>query len=107
VVASDYLVVLTTLDSPATGRDFVRRLVHERLVACGTVLPGATSVYRWRGNVTEEGEVVVLLKTTRNRWDALKAAVEAHHPYDVPELLALPVGAGLQTYLDWVAAETS
>ena len=107
VAASDYVVVLTTLDSAAEARRLVRRLVDQRLVACGTVLPGATSVYRWRGEVTEEDEVVVLMKTERSRWDALRAAIAAEHPYEVPELLALPVGAGLERYLAWVSAEVA
>ena len=107
VAASEYVVILTTLGSAAEARRLVRRLVEQRLVACGTVLPGATSVYRWRGDVTEEGEVVVLLKTRRSRWDALRTAVTAEHPYEVPELLALPVAAGLKQYLDWVSAEVA
>jgi periplasmic divalent cation tolerance protein len=107
VAVSAYVVVLTTLGSAAEARRLVRRLVEQRLVACGTVLPGATSVYRWRGDVTEEDEVVVLLKTMRSRWDALRAAVAAEHPYEVPELLALPVDAGLKQYLAWVSAEVA
>lgn len=101
------MVALTTLGNPAQARQLVRKLVDERVIACGTVLPGATSVYRWQGKVAEEAEVVVLLKTTKARWDALQAAVEAQHPYEVPELLALPVVAGLERYLDWVASETT
>ncbi|OGU22557.1 MAG: hypothetical protein A3K13_09845 [Gemmatimonadetes bacterium RIFCSPLOWO2_12_FULL_68_9] len=101
------MVALTTLGDPAQARQLVQRLVDQRLIACGTILPGAASVYRWQGKVREEAEVVVLLKTPMARWDALKAAVEAHHPYQVPELLALPVVAGLERYLDWVSSETS
>ncbi len=107
MAASEFVVGVTTLGNPTQARQFVRKLVDERLIACGTILPGATSVYRWQGKVTAEDEVVVLLKTHKARWDALKAAVEAHHPYEVPELLALPVVAGLEPYLDWVASETS
>ncbi len=107
MAAGEFVVALTTLGNPAQARQLVRRLVDERLIACGTVLPGATSVYRWRGEVTEEQEVVVLLKTATSRWGALKAAIEAHHPYDVPELLALPVTAGLERYLDWIASEST
>ena len=107
MAATEYVVVLTTLDNAAEARSLVRRLVDQRLIACGTVLPGATSVYRWRGDVTEEHEVVVLMKTVRSRWDALRAAVAEHHPYDVPELLALPVGAGLEPYLAWVSEEVA
>lgn len=107
MAAGEFVVALTTLGNLAQARQLVRRLVDERLIACGTVLPGATSVYRWRGEVTEEEEVVVLLKTATSRWEALKAAVEAHHPYEVPELLALPVTAGLERYLNWIASEAT
>jgi periplasmic divalent cation tolerance protein len=103
---AETLVALTTLEDMAQAQELVRRLVDDRLVACGTVLPGATSIYRWEGAVTTASETVVLLKTTRARWAGLVAAVERHHPYSVPELLALPVVAGLADYVAWVAAET-
>lgn len=105
--ASEFLVAFTTLGNLAQARQFVQKLVDERLIACGTILPGATSVYRWQGKVTAEDEVVVLLKTRKGRWDALRAAVLAHHPYEVPELLAVPVVAGLEPYLNWAVSETS
>jgi len=101
------LVVLTTLSTPEAACDLVRELVAARLVACGTVVPGATSIYRWHDAVTTDAEALVLLKTVQARWDALVAAVERLHPYDVPELLALPVGAGLPAYLAWLATETA
>lgn len=101
------LVALTTLEDLEQARTLVRRLVDDRLVACGTVLPGGTSIYRWEGAVTTASEAVVLLKTTRARWAALVAAITRHHPYRVPELLALPVTAGLEPYVAWLAAETA
>jgi periplasmic divalent cation tolerance protein len=101
------LVVLTTLATPEAAHDLVRELVAARIVACGTVVPAATSIYRWQGTVTAESEALVLLKTVPARWGALVEAVERLHPYDVPELLALPVQAGLPAYLAWVAAETA
>jgi periplasmic divalent cation tolerance protein len=104
-MATGALLVLTTVSSADDARTLVRSLVDDRLVACGTVLPGAQSIYRWQGAVTEEAEVVVLLKTDARRWDALSAAVNARHPYDVPELLAVPVERGLDAYLTWLAAE--
>ena len=104
-MGSTALVVLTTLGNAADARAFVTALVEQRLVACGTLLPGAASIYRWEGKLTEEGEVVVLLKTDRGKWDALCAAVKARHPYQVPELLALPVERGLDGYLSWLASE--
>jgi periplasmic divalent cation tolerance protein len=107
VAAAEFVVALTTLGNPEQALRFVRRLMDERLIACGTIVPRATSVYRWRGQVTEEEEVVVLLKTAKTRWAALEAAVKAHHPYEVPELLALPVTGGLAGYLDWIQSETA
>jgi len=87
------------------NRTLVTALVAERLIACGTLLPGARSIYRWEGEVTEEGEVVVLLKTDVSRWEALCRTVRERHPYQVPELLALPVDRGLEPYLSWLASE--
>ena len=103
---ADYLVALTTLGSADEARTLVRELVEQRVIACGTVLPGGVSVYRWAGEVTEAEEAVVLMKTRRERWGALEASIRELHPYDVPELLGLPVRAGLAPYLAWVSAET-
>jgi periplasmic divalent cation tolerance protein len=101
------LVVLTTVANESDARALVTALLADRLVACGTFLPGARSIYRWEGTVREEAEVVVLLKTEQSQWDALCAAVRARHPYAVPELLALPVAHGLEPYLDWLAGEVA
>lgn len=101
------LVVITALGNKADARAFVTALVQDRIIACGTLLSGARSVYRWEGGVREEPEVVVLLKTDVAKWDALRAAVERHHPYEVPELLALPVTHGLDRYLSWLASEVA
>lgn len=101
------LVVLTTLSSVEDARELVQALVSERVIACGTILPAATSIYRWKNEVKEETEAVVLLKTDASRWDALVAAVRTRHPYEVPELLALPVKRGLQAYLDWIEQEVA
>jgi len=99
------LLVLTTLGSAEDARAFVTGLVEDRLVACGTVVPGAASVYRWEGTITEEQEVVVLLKTDASKWEALSAAVIERHPYEVPELLAFPVEHGTDLYLSWLTNE--
>lgn len=102
-----YLIVLTTLGSAEAAAAFVRRLVEERVVACGTVLAPAVSIYRWKGALEEAAEAQVVLKTRADRWDDLREAIHRHHPYEVPELLALPVAAGLPAYLDWLDGETS
>jgi len=99
------LVAITSLANEADARALVTALVEDRVIACGTLLPGARSIFRWEGRVGEESEVVVLLKTDASRWDALRAAVERRHPYQVPELLALPVLHGLERYLSWLSSE--
>jgi periplasmic divalent cation tolerance protein len=104
-MAAEPLVVLTTLGSEDQARALVRALVEQRLVACGTLLPGAKSLYRWEGSLTEESEVVVLLKTDASRWDELVSAVDRAHPYAVPELLAIPVERGLERYVSWMTGE--
>jgi periplasmic divalent cation tolerance protein len=106
-MATTALLVLTTLASEADARALVTALLDERLIACGTVVPGARSLYRWEGRATEQAEVVVLLKTDQARWEALCTAVRARHPYEVPELLALPVERGLDRYLAWLREEVT
>ena len=81
-------------------------LVEARLVACANVLAPCTSVYRWQGVVETASEVPVLMKTTRARYPELEAAIRARHPYELPEIVAVPVEHGLPAYLDWVAVET-
>ena len=103
---TDALVVLVTVPTPQRAAEIARAVVEERLAACGNVVPGLRSIYRWEGEVQEDEEALLLLKTTRARFEALRARVLALHPYDVPEVIALPVEAGSAAYLDWIAAET-
>lgn len=100
------MVVLTTLATRDEAERLVLALLERRLIACGTILPEARSLYRWNDAIADEREVVVLLKTNRSRIEALEVAFEELHPYKVPELLALPVAAGLSKYLAWIGAET-
>jgi periplasmic divalent cation tolerance protein len=103
----DAMVVLTTLASADEAVALIRALLERRLIACGNILPGVRSIYRWEGKVADEREVIVLLKTRAVRIDALEMAFGELHPYKVPELLALPVSAGLHKYLEWIDDETS
>jgi periplasmic divalent cation tolerance protein len=105
--AVSYLMAVTTAPSEEAATKLVRSLVERRIIACGTILSGATSIYRWKGAVETAAEVVVLMKTTASRWEALKQELPRLHPYEVPELLALPVAGGHQPYLDWLSAETN
>jgi periplasmic divalent cation tolerance protein len=100
------IVVLVTAPTAERAAELARTLVEERLAACGNVVPGLRSIYRWEGKVEDEPEALLLLKTTRARFEALRDRVLALHPYQVPEVIALPVEAGSAAYLDWIAAET-
>ena len=104
---TDAIVVLTTVASDEEAVRFVRELLERRLIACGTLFAGSRSLYRWQGQIADETEVVVLLKTRSARLDSLRTAFTELHPYKVPELLALPVEAGLEKYLDWINGETT
>jgi len=100
--ARDARVVLVTAPDVAVARALARALVDERLAACGNIVPGVTSIFRWQGAVQEEAEALLVLKTSAERMDALRARVVELHPYEVPEVLALAVDAGNQPYLDWI-----
>ncbi len=103
---TDALVVLVTTPTPERAAEIARALVEERLAACGNVVPGLRSVYRWEGKVHEDAEALLVLKTTRARFEALRDRVLALHPYELPEVVALPVEAGSAPYLAWIAEST-
>ena len=98
-------VVLMTAPGMESAEAIVRALVDEGLAACGNILPGATSIYRWEGAVERASETVMILKTTRRRVGRLVRRSAELHPYDVPEILAHEVSDGFGPYLAWVAAE--
>ncbi|MFW5946966.1 MAG: divalent-cation tolerance protein CutA [Gemmatimonadota bacterium] len=100
-------VVLVTAPDTAVAGSLARRLVEERLAACGSILPNTTSIYRWQGAVEHATEATIVLKTTAAAVDRLARRVAELHPYDVPEVLALPVDGGHGPYLEWIAESVS
>jgi periplasmic divalent cation tolerance protein len=104
---TDAVIVLTTVANPIEGEMLIKGLLDRRLIACGTMLPGARSIYRWEGRIADEPETVLLLKTRSAVLHSLETAFADFHPYKVPELLALPATSGLEKYLAWINAETS
>lgn len=104
---SDAIVVLTTVSNDEEAVKLVRTLLERRLIACGTLVPGARSLYRWQGKIADEKETFLLLKTRSARIEALQEAFRELHPYKVPELLALAVDSGMEKYLEWINGETS
>jgi periplasmic divalent cation tolerance protein len=101
------LLVFTNLPDRAAAQALADALIEKRLAACVNILAPCRSVYRWKGAVQRDEEHPVLIKTTEERYPALEAAIRAAHPYELPEIIAVPIERGLQPYLDWVAAETA
>jgi periplasmic divalent cation tolerance protein len=99
--------VFTNLPDREAAMKLARGLVNKRLAACVNVLSGCTSVYRWEGSVEHAEEVPVLIKTRAARYPEIEAAIRSLHPYELPEVIAVPVVRGLTDYLDWVAEETA
>jgi periplasmic divalent cation tolerance protein len=104
---TDVVVVWVTAPSKESALELARQVVEESLAACGNVIPNVTSVFRWKEKVTEEDEVLLILKTSAQRCSALIARVAELHTYEVPEVLSLGVGDGFGPYLAWVAECTS
>ena len=100
-MTKEVLVVLVTCP-PDRAQSIADALVEERVAACVNVVPGLQSVYRWKGEVHHDTEAMLLVKTTRDRFEALKQAVLKHHPYELPEVIAVPVDRGHTPYLEWV-----
>ncbi|MFC7338246.1 divalent-cation tolerance protein CutA [Haloferula chungangensis] len=102
---NEVMVVLCTFPDFEKARQIGAALVERQVAACINLLPAVTSIYRWKGKVVEEGEVLGVIKTTAEAYPALEAAILELHPYDTPEVLALPVWRGAEAYLKWVAGE--
>lgn len=102
----EVILVITNLPDRGTAQRVAQALIESRAAACVNVLAECVSVYRWQGNVEIANEVPLLIKTTRAAYPRLEAAIRQQHPYELPEIIAVSVNAGLPGYLQWVAQET-
>ncbi len=103
---TDVRVAFATAPDEAVAVRIARALVEENLAACANLVPGVRSIYRFRGVVADEHEVLLVIKTCADRIAALAERLRSLHPHEVPELVVLPAAGGLAAYLDWVHAET-
>jgi len=101
------LLVITNLPDDASAHALAAHLVEARLAACVNILAPCRSIYRWEGKTEQATEVPLLIKTTAARYAELQAAIQKQHPYELPEIIAVPLHHGLPAYLDWVTAETT
>ena len=101
---TDVRLVFMTAPDEALAAQIAQRLVEEELVACGNILPGVRSIYRWEGKVCDDPEVLVIFKTLAAKVPLVSERIRALHPYDCPEVVSVSVEGGSQAYLDWVGA---
>ena len=101
------LLVLTNLPERAAAERLADMLIEKELAACVNILAPCRSVYRWKDAVQHDEEHPMLIKTTAERYPALEEALRAEHPYELPEIIAVPIERGLPAFLDWVAAQTA
>ena len=95
-------VILCTVPDPDTAGTIASILVNEQLAACVNIVPGISSVYRWKGAVEQDKECLLLIKTDRGMWSALESRIQSLHPYELPEIIAVPIATGQQDYLQWI-----
>ncbi|HDN9019397.1 TPA: divalent-cation tolerance protein CutA [Aeromonas salmonicida] len=104
---TDAILVLCTCPDEARADLISEQLLNQRLAACINQLPGLTSVYRWQGQIERAREIQLIIKSRASLFELLRQCILSHHPYEVPEILALPTSQGHQPYLDWLTQETS
>ena len=102
----NHVVIFCTVPDPESGRRIARHLVEEKLAACVNLLPGAVSIYRWQEKLEEAQECLLLIKTRGARVPEVQARIGVLHPYEVPEIVALPIVAGSDKYLIWLTENT-
>jgi periplasmic divalent cation tolerance protein len=100
------LLVLTNMPDVPSAHALARKLVELKLAACVNILPAVQSVYRWQGEIEEANEITMMIKTTHLRYAEIESTIKENHPYQVPEIIALPIVEGLPDYLGWIAQET-
>ena len=104
---NDILLVITNLPDDASAKKLAHQLIEARAADCVNQLAPCISTYRWQNNIETVSEVPLLIKTTRNAYPRLEKMIREAHPYELPEIIAVPVTAGFPAYLDWVSGETA
>jgi periplasmic divalent cation tolerance protein len=104
---TEYIIVLTTLPSKEEADKLSEKLLKARLIACANISSQMESFFHWKGQISKENEVLVIMKTQKKLFKELSDWILTHHPYDVPEIVALPILMGSDDYLSWIKEETS
>ncbi len=104
---TEYIIVMSTVPNEEVGKRIATVLLEKKLVPCVNMVPNVRSIYTWKGKINDEAELIIIMKTRASLFERIKDEIKANHPYKCPEILALPVLAGNQPYLDWIAENTS
>ena len=104
---NEVLLVFCNVPDARTARQIATKLLESRLAACVNIGASCESIYRWRGALEDAVEFPLVIKTVRSRYAHVEALICAHHPHEVPEIIAIPVDRGLPAYMDWVAGQTA
>lgn len=104
---ADEIVVLVTTSSEAEAQEIGEKLVESKLAACANIVASVQSIFRWQGEIADENETLMIIKSTKARLQAIIEKVKELHSYDVPEIIALPIVAGSEAYLNWIHEETT
>ena len=103
----EILLVMTTTADIETGKMLARQIINQQLAACCNIVPKITSIYRWQGELCEEQECLLVIKTAKTRFNQLNELIQTQHPYTTPEVIALPITSSSQEYLSWVIQQSS
>ena len=101
-MSNDYISVLCTCPDEEIGAAIAHRLVNEHAIACANIIPKIRSIYRWSGNIEDETEVLLIMKTSQVMYNKVESLILEHHPYDTPEVISLNIENGSKQYLDWI-----
>lgn len=103
---SDYNVIFCTVPSKDDGKKIGNNLVKNRLAACVNIISGLTSIYEWKGELCEDSECLLIIKSRQELFEKIKEEIFSNHPYELPEIVSLPINDGLEPYLDWIKENT-
>ncbi len=102
---ADYYILFSTIDDK-NGEKIAKRIIEKKLAACVSIIPNITSIYRWEGKIVKDSEKLLIIKTTAQKLDELRHFIKEHHPYELPEFIAVPIEYGLPEYFMWLSKNT-
>ena len=101
---NNFILVFCTIDNIDVAKTISKHLVENNFAACSNIIPNITSIYRWEGKVCEDSEYLMIIKTKTSLFSCVKEEIQKLHPYDVPEIIAIPISDGSKAYLDWLTS---